>query len=233
MAKKIDYDVPLTPIQNDNQEDDADDIRRASDIYGEWGPLQRNVTIFFVVSYVVASFQNLGIIFYSPPIDYHCKLPPGYEDRNVSKCFQFEGSTEKCTEWQFDHSFYAKTLIDEFELVCDREHFISITKSIFQFGYLVGSIFSGWMSDKHGRLYAYKFSIFVEIVASLSQALSVNIYHFIVSRLFLGIGAYGRFSSGMLLREYLLLLAFENKTFILNFIRFSFRISGSELSCIY
>lgn len=199
MAKKIDYDVPLTKIQNDRHEDEV--VQRASDIYGEWGPLQRNVTIFFVMIYIIASFQNLGVIFYLSPIDYHCKLPPGYEDRNVSKCFTFEGSTEKCTEWQFDHSFYTKTLIDEFDLVCDREHYISITKSIFQFGYLVSSILTGWMSDKYGRLYAFKFSIFVEILASLSQALSVNIHHFLVSRLFLGIGAYGRFSSGMLLRE--------------------------------
>lgn len=201
MAKEIGNDVPLTQMQNDNSEDDVDDVRRASDIYGEWGPLQRNVAIFFVMIYIVASFQNHGVIFYLPPIDYHCKLPVGFEDRNVSKCFQYDGSAEKCTEWQFDHSFYAKTLIDEFELVCDREHYISMTKSIFQFGYLVGSILTGWMSDKYGRLYAFKFAILLEILASLSQALSVNIHHFLISRLFLGIGAYGRFSSGMLLRE--------------------------------
>ncbi len=199
MAKNIHNDVPLANIANDGQDDDLDDVRRASDIYGEWGPLQRNVAIFFVLSYVVASFQNIGVIFYLSPIDYHCKLPVGYENRNVSKCFMYEGSTEKCTEWEFDHSFYAKTLIDEFLLVCDREHYISMTKSIFQVGYLVASILIGWMSDRYGRLVAFKFSIFIEIFASLSQALSINIHHFLISRLFLGIGCYGRFSAGMLL----------------------------------
>lgn len=203
MDKKNDDDVPLNKIVNHSQsEEDHDDVQRASDIYGEWGPLQRNVTVFFVMIYIVASFQNLGVIFYLSPIDYHCRLPEGFEDRNVSKCFKFEGSTEKCTDWQFDHSFYKKTLIDEFELVCDREHYISMTKSIFQIGYLVASILTGWMSDKYGRLYTFKFSIILELLASLSQALSINIHHFLVSRLFLGIGAYGRFSTGMLLCKY-------------------------------
>lgn len=202
MASKIDErnNVPLTHITDVNI--DIDDVRRASDIFGEWGPLQRNVAIFFVLIYIVASFQNIGVIFYLSPIDYHCKLPEGFEDRNVSKCFTYEGSAEKCREWQFDHSFYKKTLIDEFELVCDREGYISLTKSIFQIGYLVASILIGWMSDRYGRLLAFKFSIFVEILSSLSQALSTNIHHFLVSRFFLGIGCYGRFTSGMLLRKY-------------------------------
>lgn len=204
MAEETTNDVPLTNRSADDNLDDDDDVRRASDIYGEWGPLQRNVSIFFVLIYVVASFQNIGIIFYVSPIDYHCKLPAGYEGHNVSKCFLYEGSTEKCTEWEFDHSFYMKTLIDEFQLVCDREHYISMTKSIFQIGYLVASILIGWMSDRYGRLLAFKFSIILEICASLSQALSVNIHHFLVSRLLLGIGCYGRFSAGMLLRRFLL-----------------------------
>lgn len=202
-AKKIDDNVPLKNFATDNQSEEGHyDVQRASDIYGEWGPLQRNATVFFVMIYIVASFQNLGVIFYLSPIDYQCSLPAGYEDRNVSKCFKFEGSTEKCSHWQFDNTFYTKTLIDEFELVCDREHYISMTKSIFQIGYLVSSILTGWMSDKYGRLYAFKFSIIVELLASLSQALSISIHHFLVSRLFLGIGAYGRYATGMLLREY-------------------------------
>lgn len=205
MAKKTidDVHLPLRKSTDDGLSDDVlDDVKRASDIYGEWGPLQRNVTIYFVLIYIIASFQNTGVIFYLSPIGYHCRLPPGYEDRNVSKCFKFEGSTEKCSEWQFDHSFYKKTLIDEFLLVCDREYYISMTKSIFQIGYLVASILTGWMSDKYGRLFTFKFSIILELVASLSQALSMNIHHFLISRFFLGIGAYGRFSTGMLLCKY-------------------------------
>src|ERR1700755_1276052 len=109
MADKTDHDVsvPLKKVVHDDES--PDDVKRASDIYGDWGPLQRNVTIFFVMLYIVASFQNTGVIFYLPQIDYQCRLPQGYEDRNVSKCYKFEGSTEKCTEWQFDNSFYKKT----------------------------------------------------------------------------------------------------------------------------
>lgn len=75
MAEKTDDDssIPLKKIVNDDPlRDEVDDIQRASDIYGEWGPLQRNVLIFFVLIYIVASFQNTGVIFYLSPIAYHC-----------------------------------------------------------------------------------------------------------------------------------------------------------------
>ncbi len=201
MAQKIDNEVTV-PLNQNIDDDELDDIQHASDIYGDWGPLQRNMTIYFVMIYIVSAFQNTGVVFYLSPIEYHCQLPAGFEDRNVSKCYTFEGSTERCRKWQFDNSFYKKTLIDEFELVCEREHYISMTKSIFQIGFLVASIFTGWMSDKYGRLFTFKFSVILETAASLSQALSVNIGHFILSRFFLGMGSYGRFSTGMLLSEY-------------------------------
>lgn len=218
MAQKIDNEVTV-PLNQNIDDDELDNVQRASDIYGEWGPLQRNMTIYFVMIYIVSAFQNTGVVFYLTPINYHCQLPPGFEDRNVSKCFTFEGSTEKCSKWQFDNSFYKKTLIDEFELVCEREYYISLTKSIFQIGFLVASIFMGWLSDKYGRLFAFKVSVILEIIASLSQALSVNIVHFVVSRFFLGIGSYGRFSTGFLLCEYRMRLKMQKfqVTFLLVF----------------
>ena len=195
--------IKLNPILRDTDKlDEEYPIRHASDIYGEWGPLQKNATIFYVLIYLVAGFQNIGITFYTAPIDYHCKLPPGGENQTVSKCFEYEGSSQPCREWTFDHSFYKSTLIDEFNLVCGREHFISLSKSIYQIGYLVSSILTGWMSDKYGRLFTFKFSIILELIGSLSQALSMNIYHFLISRFFLGIGAYGRFTVGLVLCTY-------------------------------
>ena len=211
MADKSDNtsSIPLKCVTIDEEDEEDEepevyDVQHASDIYGEWGPLQRNVTIYYIALYVIASFQNQGIIFYMPPIDYHCKLPPGGETKNVSKCFEYEGSSEPCREWTYDRSFYKSTLIDEFDLVCDREHFISLTKSIYHIGYMIASILTGWMSDKYGRLFTFKICIIVELIGSLSQAWSPNIYCFMVARIFLGIGAYGRFTTGMLLCEYIL-----------------------------
>ena len=210
MAQKPDQtssvDPKTIPLVNGNENEDQDeevfDVQHASDIYGEWGPLQRNATIFYIGIYLVASFQNHGVVFYTPSIDYNCKLPPGAEGKNVSKCFEYEGSDQPCTQWEYDHSFYKSTLIDAFDLVCGREYFISMSKSIYQFGFMVASILTGWMSDKYGRLYTFKISIFVELVASLSQALSPNIYFYLFSRVFLGIGSYGRFTTGMLLCKF-------------------------------
>lgn len=88
--------------------------------------------------------------------------------------------------------------MSEFDLVCDRSWFISASKSIYQFGYLVSSILFGMISDRWGRRFAYRSAICLELVASLSQAVSFNIQHFMVSRFFLGLGAYARFLSGMI-----------------------------------
>lgn len=106
MTQKIDNEVTV-PL---NQNIGDNDVQHASDIYDDWGPLQRNVTIYFVLIYIVSAFQNTGVAFYLSPIDYHRRLPAGFEDRNVSKYFTYEGSAEKCTKWQFDNSFYKKNI---------------------------------------------------------------------------------------------------------------------------
>ena len=205
MVDKVDHtlSVPLKSTSDnghgDKDEEKVYDIKHASDIYGDWGPYQRNCLIYMISIYLVASFQNIGITFYSAPIGYHCKLPPGAEGRNTSKCFTYEGSSEPCREWTYDHSFYKSTIVDEFDLVCDREHFVSMSKSVYQVGYLIASLLSGWMSDKYGRLFTFKCAVILEIFASLSQALSTTIYYFLTSRLFLGIGAFTRFVTAVTL----------------------------------
>ena len=173
------------------------EVTHASQIYGEWGPYQRNVAIYFFTIYFIAAFQNVGIAFYTPPIDYHCKLTSVVNEsvsHNVSKCFAYEGSSEPCSEWTYDHSFYKSTLIDAFDLVCGREYFISMTKSIYQIGYLVASILTGWMADKYGRRFTFVFSVVFEILSSFLQMLAVDIHQFLLARFLVGIGSYGRFS---------------------------------------
>lgn len=123
------------------------------------------------------------------------------KNATVQTCQSYENQSLPCLEFEYDLSFWRSTIVNEFDLVCDRAWLSSMTKSTYQIGYGISSIGIGIISDRYGRLFALKTSVFLEIVSSLSQALSVNIYHFLVSRLFLGIAAYGRFLTSLLLCE--------------------------------
>ena len=85
--------------------------------------------------------------------------------------------------------------------MCDKSWYVSGSKSIYQLGYLVASLVFGYGSDRFGRRTAYLAAIGVELVSSLSQALAINIYQFMLARFCLGLGAYGRFTCGALLRK--------------------------------
>lgn len=74
-----------------------------------------------------------------------------------------------------------------------------MTKSVYQIGYGVSSIVVGILSDKCGRIVALKATVILEIIAGISQSLSLNIYQFLIARFFLGIAAYGRFLTCYLL----------------------------------
>ena len=56
-----------------------------------------------------------------------------------------------CPSRQYDHSFWAATLVTEFDLVCDRASFPVLAKMIFFSGFGVGTFLSGLVSDTWGR----------------------------------------------------------------------------------
>lgn len=165
------------------------EIHHASDIMGQFGPFQKKIFIIQFLLYLVVPFQNMGMVFQAPDVDFSCQ---DYDNSTMNSC-------EGCSNFVFNDTFWRNTLTQEFDLVCDRSWVISFSKSIYQFGYLVASIFTGLISDRFGRKVALKFSIILELFASLCQALSFNIYQFLTSRLFLGIAAYSRFLASMLL----------------------------------
>lgn len=57
----------------------------------------------------------------------------------------------ECTAWEFDMSLIGKTIISEWSIVCDRHYLESIVESCFLAGAGLGSVSSGWISDRYGR----------------------------------------------------------------------------------
>ncbi len=57
--------------------------------------------------------------------------------------------TRKCTEFEYDRSFWRRTIVQEWDLVCDREYMQKWTQQVTFFGLLVGVIVSGIISDRY------------------------------------------------------------------------------------
>ena len=59
-----------------------------------------------------------------------------------------ENSTiPQCERWKYE----TESVVSEFNLVCGKKFWVSLSKSIYLFGYIVGSAASGVLSDIYGR----------------------------------------------------------------------------------
>ena len=178
----------------------VDEIRHPSDIIGNWGPFQLRMFLFLTIIYSIAVFQNLSLVFYAPKTDFYCiNVDPSTGKRVHLKNTCFINETTKCTEFEFDVSFYKRTLVNTFSLVCDKRWFASLAQSIHQVGYAISGFGLGLISDRFGRKTCALFAISLEILAGLGLAFSPSIYLFFFFRLLVGIASYGRFLNGYVL----------------------------------
>ncbi|CAF1264627.1 unnamed protein product [Adineta steineri] len=122
------------------------------------------------------------------------------------KCFQLtNGSFENndgmrpCTSFVFDRTYYESTLVEEWFMVCSRVSLKSFAQIIFFFGYMVGSIVFGILSDKFGRRPVMGASFIVITLAAFMCALAphpkltfeISYAFFILGRFLLACGTRG------------------------------------------
>lgn len=177
--------------------------KHPSDVIGNWGPVQRRIVYFLAFVYIIAAFNNLTIPFYAPKLDFHCNYinkTTGLVIQEKNKCtYQENNVTIKCSNFTYDNSFFERTLVDEFDLVCDKSWYPSFAQSCHQMGYAVSGLLLGFLSDRYGRLFSARIAIALEIFAGFGQALAPSMYFFWFSRFFVGLAAYGRFLTGYVL----------------------------------
>lgn len=177
-----------------------DRIKHPSDVIGSWGPFQRRMFIFLTIIYSLAVFQNLSLVFYAPKTDFYCiSKDPASGKRVHLKNACYVSNTTKCTEFEYDVTFYKRTLVNTFDLVCDKRWYASLAQSIHQVGYAISGFGLGLISDRYGRKTCALFAVSLEIVAGLGLAFSPSIYLFFAFRLLVGIASYGRFLNGYVL----------------------------------
>lgn len=180
-----------------------------SDVIGSWGPFQRRIFIAVTLMYSISPFINNTFLFITPKdYDFYCvddDPESGSPLRLKNSCFLNRTSDDsnttlvKCTKFEYDNSFHERTLIGEFDLVCDRAWMASATESMHQFGFLVSGLTLGIVSDRYGRFFSAKLAIIIEIISHFGQAFSPTIYLYMTARFFVGFAAYGRFLNGYIL----------------------------------
>ncbi|XP_054610757.1 solute carrier family 22 member 4-like [Dunckerocampus dactyliophorus] len=94
-------------------------------------------------------------------------LVPG-QDVNLSSLEQ-----EDCVDgWSYSSERYQSTVVSEFDLVCNESWKQPFTSTVFFLGVLVGSFFSGVLSDRFGRKPVLFATMAVQAVFNLAQIAS-------------------------------------------------------------
>ncbi|GBM96463.1 Solute carrier family 22 member 5 [Araneus ventricosus] len=164
------------------------------------GPWQWSILIVALLCAIPDGSNNFSMTFIAPNVDHWCSRPPG---TNISvqyweefalppddkQCSRSEGGnasreTIYCDSWEYDDSIYSSTIVSQWNLVCDREWLISMSKSIFIAGVFLSSTLFAYLSDKFGRKPLVLVSNVLAIVGGTSCIFSSSFLMFAISRFF-------------------------------------------------
>lgn len=182
-------------------------------IIGAYGPFQRVVFLFAVTISMFGAYHNLIITAVAPKIDHWCARPSGYEnltdqewkelaipkenikgEEGYSHCQVYNLSTNAtmgCDSWEYDHTHYRSTIVDEWDLVCSRSWLVSLSQSVYMAGYMTSMIIFGQLSDRIGRRTVICIALTILLTAGFSTLLSQSFITFICLRYFVSLGVSG------------------------------------------
>lgn len=105
----------------------------------------------------------------------------------------------KCTSYKYDTGVWISTIINEWDLVCDRGWFISVTQSLYMSGFILSFLMFGYISDRYGRWTSLLLGGSIEIISGFGCAFASSVTWFMVFRFLIGLGGAGRSSSSYLI----------------------------------
>lgn len=115
-----------------------------ANLIGQFGKWQLLVMLAVSLVKLSSGWVQMAIIFLTPSLKFWCSNF-GNNSTNVGEnmtCYS------DCLEYSYDTYPFGRTIISEWDLVCDRSWMASFTQTILQFGILLGSIMFGFLSDR-------------------------------------------------------------------------------------
>ena len=91
----------------------------------------------------------------------------------------------------YDRSLVTSSLVEDFQLVCERANLRTVVNTTYMLGLMVGAYFIGWFSDRHGRVPALALGLLLVSISGFSGAFCsgpVGLIIFSVLRFITGVG---------------------------------------------
>ncbi|XP_051256242.1 solute carrier family 22 member 5-like [Dicentrarchus labrax] len=101
--------------------------------------------------------------------------------------------------WSYSRDIYQSTIVSEFDLVCSEQWKQPFTSTLYFLGVLVGSFFSGQLSDRYGRKPVFFATMACQTIFTFAQVFSPTWTVFSILLFFSGLGQIGNYISAFVL----------------------------------
>ncbi|PZC84112.1 hypothetical protein B5X24_HaOG205834 [Helicoverpa armigera] len=145
-------------------------MTKINDLIGNFGRYHYWLCIMVFISRFGVAFHQMAIIFLAPPAQYYCP------NKN-STC---------CDNPVYDTSVFTKTIVTEWNLICEKSWLKDFTQTVFQFGVLIGSLLFGIASDRYGRKPTLIISVVIEIFSGMISSFLPDFWSFTFARMLVG-----------------------------------------------
>uniref|UniRef100_A0A669EBL5 Major facilitator superfamily (MFS) profile domain-containing protein n=1 Tax=Oreochromis niloticus TaxID=8128 RepID=A0A669EBL5_ORENI len=107
---------------------------------------------------------------------------------------------EGCVDgWSYSKDIYESTIVSEFDLVCSNQWKQPFTSTVFFVGVLLGSFFSGQLSDRYGRKPILFAALALQTVFTFAQVFSGSWIMFLIILFINGLGQMSNFVAALVL----------------------------------
>ncbi|KAG5679752.1 hypothetical protein PVAND_009292 [Polypedilum vanderplanki] len=203
----------VSSVDEDENEGDSDII---SDLIGHIGTWQLFWAIIMCLYQFPTTFHIFCLVFQAATKDFWCSRPDNLQMismehwRNMtqptSQCQMIDAPYDKmdafnftqtmlnataakfikCNSWEFDMSFIGKTIVSEWNMVCDKGYLASVVESCFLAGAGLGSVSSGYISDQYGRKKTLMVFATIQLVTGTLLGFCESMEIYMVGRVIIG-----------------------------------------------
>ncbi|XP_017276297.1 solute carrier family 22 member 13 [Kryptolebias marmoratus] len=100
--------------------------------------------------------------------------------------------TTGCTNrWVYGNMLYEATIVTQFDLVCGQTHLVGVIQTVFLTSVVLGSLLFGPFAESFGRKRATQIPSIIMFVFTVTTAFCPNVYLYLASLFFMGLGAGG------------------------------------------
>ncbi|KAH7937941.1 hypothetical protein HPB49_017817 [Dermacentor silvarum] len=213
--------VPIQPRYPASKTAGCSRCNEASQLVGSHGPFQTTVFYFVLLVAFVLPFHTLPLRIANHDVDHWCARPahlrnmstelwkevmiPRTEDGRYSRCrmnaeWNSTGiATVPCVKWEFAQSTYGASIVQDYDLVCERAWFLPLSCCAFATGAICTLIVFGPIADRFGRKPVIQFSTVVLQAAGIVILFSTIMNSFIAMRLLQGAATSTLFNTSFVL----------------------------------